>query len=155
MKITSPAFKDNEMIPTKYTCDGQDVNPALVFSDIPQKAQTLALIVDDPDAPSGTWVHWVVWNLDPRCDTIIENYTSENAIEATIEMESVEGTNSAETTGYHGPCPPLGIHHYHFKLYALDQEIHLSPESGKEDLEKAMRGHIIDQTELIGLYERK
>lgn len=155
MEITSIAFKNNEMIPPKYTCDGQDVNPPLTFSNIPEQTQSLALIVDDPDAPSGDWVHWLLWNIDPSCDTIIENYTNEEFEPETDNLMAIEGVTSAGMVGYHGPCPPLGIHHYQFKIYALDTILPLGPDSRKKDLESAMGGHIIDHATLVGLYERK
>ena len=142
MEITSPAFRHNEYIPAKYTCEGKDINPALVISGIPQGAKSLALIMDDPDAPIGVWVHWVVFDIP---------------VIARIEENSVPGklgvTNSGRNN-YHGPCPPSGTHRYFFKIHALDTLLGLKEGVSKGQLEKAMQGHILDKAELIGLYKR-
>lgn len=143
LKITSPAFKPNNPIPTKYTCDGENVNPPLNIEDIPSQTKTLTLIVDDPDAPMGTWTHWLVWNIPPK-EKIAEN-----------SIPGIEGLNTARKHSYEGPCPPSGTHHYHFKIYALDTELELNPNSKKEDVEKAMQNHILAKGETIGLYQRK
>ncbi len=143
MKIESPSFKNNEMIPSKYTCDGANVNPPLLISGTPEDAKSLVLIVDDPDAPSKTWVHWVVWNIDPNTKEIPEN---------TIPKGAVEGMTDFGKQGYGGPCPPSGIHHYHFKIYALDITISLDSSASVVDIKEAMQGHILDSAELIGLY---
>lgn len=145
MKITSSAFIHNTKIPSKYTCDGEDVNPPLEFSDVPENAKSLALIVDDPDAPMGTWVHWVLFNIPPDCRKIEEN---------SIPKGAVEGINDFRKNNYGGPCPPSGTHRYFFKHYALDCVIDLKGTVTKKDLEKAMDGHIIAKAELIGLYSR-
>ncbi|MBI2611769.1 YbhB/YbcL family Raf kinase inhibitor-like protein [Candidatus Gottesmanbacteria bacterium] len=146
MKITSNAFENNQPIPDKYTCDGNNVNPPLTISEVPDNAKSLVLIMDDPDAPVGTWVHWLVWNIDPKANEIVENGVPQNA---------VEGTTSFGKAGYGGPCPPSGTHRYFFKLYALDNTLQLSSSFTKEDLEKAMNGHTLDKAELIGFYSRK
>jgi len=146
MKLTSPAFGNNQFIPSKYTCDGQDINPPLQISGVPEEAKSLVLIVDDPDAPGGTWDHWIVWNINPSISEIKENEVPEGAI---------EGLNDFEKHSYGGPCPPSGVHHYHFRLYALSKKLDLDPSSRKEDVKKAMEGFILDQTELVGLYQRK
>jgi Raf kinase inhibitor-like YbhB/YbcL family protein len=138
-------FNHNEQIPTRYTCDGEDINPKLDISDVPPGAKSMALIVDDPDAPMGTWVHWVVWNIPSDRAGIEEN---------AVPTGAVQGTNSWNKLGYGGPCPPSGTHRYFFKLYALDIEIDLKQGASKEELEKAMKGHILEQAELIGLYNR-
>jgi len=143
MKIESPSFRNNEMIPSKYTCDGANVNPPLLISGTPEDAKSLVLIVDDPDAPSKTWVHWVVWNIDPNTKEIPEN---------TIPEGAVEGMTDFGKQGYGGPCPPSGIHHYHFKIYALDITISLDSSASVVDIKEAMQGHILDSAELIGLY---
>ena len=143
MVITSPVFRNNEMIPRKYTCDGADVNPTLNIRGIPRKAESLVLIVDDPDAPMGTWDHWIVWNIPP---------------EERIEEKSVlgiEGLNDFRKHSYGGPCPPSGTHRYFFRVYALDAMLDLKPNSRKRDVERAMRGHILAQGEIIGLYRRR
>lgn len=145
MKITSSAFINNGVIPKKYTCDGEDVNPPLEFIDVPENTKTLALIVDDPDAPMGTWVHWVLYNISPDCRKIEEN---------SVPKGAMEGINDFRKRTYGGPCPPSGTHRYFFKLYALDCVIDLKGTVTKKDLEKAMDGHIIAKAELIGLYSR-
>lgn len=142
MKLTTPEFKHNEMIPTKFTCDGEDINPALTIEDVPQEAKTLTLIVDDPDAPIGTWVHWVVYDI-PITSQIKEN-----------TIPGKQGMNDFRKKDYGGPCPPYGTHRYFFKIYALDQELNLGEGLSKQDVEKAMQGHIVAQAELIGLYKR-
>jgi Raf kinase inhibitor-like YbhB/YbcL family protein len=143
MKITSPEFEHNTYIPKKFTCEGQDINPALVISDIPAQAKSLALIVDDPDAPMGTWVHWVVYDI-PVGNRIGENTTP-----------GKQGVNNSGIKKYHGPCPPSGTHRYFFKVYALDAALNLSEGISKGALEKAMQGHILDKAELIGLYKKE
>ena len=143
MVITSPVFKNNEMIPRKYTCDGADVNPTLNIRGIPRKAESLVLIVDDPDAPMGTWDHWIVWNIPP------EERIEENSV------PGIEGLNDFRKHSYGGPCPPSGTHRYFFRVYALDAMLDLKPNSRKRDVERAMRGHILAQGEIVGLYRRR
>ena len=139
--LKSPAFENNKKIPLKYTCDGTNISPPLTIEGIPDEAKTLALIVDDPDAPSGTFDHWVVWNIRASTNKIDEN-----------KAPGTEGMNSARERGYHGPCPPSGTHRYFFKVYALDTSLDLSAKSKKKDVEKAMGGHVLAKGELIGLY---
>jgi len=146
LKISSPAFENNDNIPGKYTCDGKDMSPPLVIENVPTDAKSLALIVDDPDAPMGTWVHWVLWNIAPGTKEINENRVPEGA---------KQGINDFRKHDYGGPCPPSGTHRYFFKLYALDTLPELSPDSKKGDLERSMKGHIISHTQIIGLYRRK
>ena len=146
IKITSSAFKNNAYLPSKYTCDGADVNPPLTIENIPAGAKSLALIVDDPDAPRGTWVHWVAWTIDPGTREIKEQ---------SIPTGAAQGMNDFGNRGYGGPCPPSGTHRYFFKLYALDTALTLGPDATRAALEAAMKGHILDKAELIGLYERK
>lgn len=145
MRLSSKAFQNNQEIPIEYTCDGENTNPPLQFFDIPLAAQTLALIVDDPDAPRGDWVHWLIWNISPQTTEIANN---------SFPDEAVLGTTDFDKPGYGGPCPPSGNHHYHFKLYALDQKIDLPSTARKRDLEQAMKGHILDTSQLIGIYQR-
>lgn len=145
MKIESPAFKNNELIPSKYTCDGENINPPLIISGVPVDAKSLAIIVDDPDAPAGTWTHWTVWNLKPDLQNILEG----------AKIDGIEGITSFKTKGYGGPCPPSGRHRYFFKLYALDTILDLNSNSDKSALERAMAGHILAYAELIGLYSRQ
>lgn len=146
LTIASPAFKHKEAVPVKYTCDGEDVNPPLVIDNVPAGAKSLALIVDDPDAPRGTWVHWVVWGMDPKTREIEEK---------AVPAGAKQGTNDFRKRNYGGPCPPSGTHRYFFKLYALDIAPELGPDTTKAALEKAMTGHILAQAEIIGLYKRK
>lgn len=145
MKITSPAFANQESIPEKYTCDGADISPPLEFSDIPEDAESLALIVDDPDAPAGTWVHWTVWNISPDTTGIAEDSVPEDA---------QEGMTDFGQPGYGGPCPPSGEHRYFFKLYALDTELELDSSAGKKQLLDAMEGHKLAESELVGAYAK-
>lgn len=142
MKILSTEFNNNEMIPAKFTCQGEDINPALAIEDIPDEAESLALIVDDPDAPMGTWVHWVVFNIP---------------ILSEIEEDSIPGEQAMNSFGkedYGGPCPPSGTHRYFFKIYALDTELDPEQISDKESLQDAMESHILDEAQLIGLYKK-
>lgn len=143
LKITSPAFANKGLIPAKYTCDGEDVNPPLSIEGISEGTQSLALIVDDPDAPMGTWDHWTLWNILP-----LEKIEENNA-------PGVEGLNDFNKHSYGGPCPPSGTHRYFFKVYALDTKLNLKPNSRKKDLEKAMKEHILARGEIIGLYKRR
>lgn len=138
-------FKNNEKIPAKYTCDGENINPPLEISGVPENTKSLVLIVDDPDAPMVTWVHWTMWNIDPKTQKIEENSAPHGA---------VEGMTSFNKTGYGGPCPPSGVHRYFFKLYAIDTELNLPKSDEKLDIEKEINGRILDQAELIGLYSR-
>lgn len=156
MTITSPAFFHNGAIPNKYTCDDTDIAPPLVIADVPASAKSLALIVDDPDAPRGilrpdsgqAWVHWLIWNLPTGTMALGEG--------SVLSAGAVEGTTDFGRTGYGGPCPPSGTHRYFFKLYALDiAMIPLTSTARKADLERAMNGHILATAELIGLYTRR
>jgi Raf kinase inhibitor-like YbhB/YbcL family protein len=142
LSIKSSAFENNKLIPSKYTCDGDDTSPPLTVDAIPEGTKSLALILDDPDAPRGTWVHWVVWNIPPI------NKINEHTV------PGIEGINGFRKHSYGGPCPPSGTHRYFFKVYALDTKLNLSPNSLKEDLEKAMQGNILAEGKLIGLYRR-
>lgn len=142
MKITSAEFENNSSIPSKFTCEGRNINPALDIEGIPGGTESLALIMDDPDAPMGTWVHWVVFDI-PVTPKIEEN-----------SIPGTQGINSARKLEYHGPCPPSGTHRYFFKIYALDAMLNLKEGASKGALEKAIQGHILDKAELIGLYKR-
>ena len=145
MKLTSPDFKHNEAMPSEFTCDDADVSPGLKIQEVPENAQSLAMIMDDPDAPRGTFVHWVVWNIPPNTKTILKG----------SEPEGAQGLTGFRRKGYGGPCPPSGTHRYFFKLYALDTKLSLPEGSSNSDLEHAMQGHIIDKAELIGTYEKQ
>ncbi|MEF8846875.1 MAG: YbhB/YbcL family Raf kinase inhibitor-like protein [Candidatus Paceibacterota bacterium] len=145
MKITSPAFEPNQPIPDKYTCTGEDINPPLKFEEIPQKAESLVLIVDDPDAPSGTWLHWTVWNINPNVGEIKEN---------TIPSSAVEGMTDFGEPGYGGPCPPSGEHRYRFKVFALSRKLNLKEGAEQEELERALEDYIIEKDQLVGVYSK-
>ena len=145
MEIKSPVFENNEMIPAKYTCDGEDINPCLEILGIPAGTKSLALVIDDPDASTGMWDHWTVWNINPK-----ENLIKENS----VPSEAEEGMNDFQKTSYGGPCPHQGKHRYFFKVYALDIAIDLNSSARKKDLEKAMKGHILESAQIIGLYQR-
>ncbi len=146
MEIKSPAFKNKQSVPAKYTCDGENISPPLEISGVPEQAKSLVLISDDPDAPAGTWVHWIIWNINPDIKQIPENSTPSGA---------VEGITSFEKSGYGGPCPPSGSHRYFFKLYALDTKLDLNSSAKIKDLQTAIKKHILDKAELIGSYQRK
>ncbi len=143
LKLSSPAFADKQGIPSDYTCDGSDRIPPLEISGVPPNAKSLALVMDDPDAPMGTWDHWVVWNIPPATKRIDS------------EPEGTPGKNSWGKTGYGGPCPPSGTHRYYFKLYALDSVLDLPAGSSKAALLSAMRGHILAEASLMGTYQRR
>lgn len=145
LALHSPAFQHLQNIPSQYTCEGKDINPPLEISGVPENTQTLALIVEDPDAPNGVWDHWLLWNISPQTNRIEENQPPK---------EAVYGTNSFGHREYGGPCPPSGTHHYHFKLYALDTELNLPIGARKKELERALQGHILAKTELIGTYRK-
>lgn len=140
--IKSPAFAANDFIPSKYTCTGENINPELTIDEVPPGTRTLALIVDDPDAPNGTFDHWVMWNIPPA-DRIREN-----------SAPGVQGKNGKKETGYTGPCPPNGTHHYHFKIYALDISLDLDRNSDKKALLAAMNKHILASGELVGVFKK-
>jgi len=143
LRVSSPAFGPNTMIPTRYTCEGENTSPALMVQDLPKGTKTLALIVHDPDAAmKGGFTHWVAFNIDP-----VTNIPQEF-------KGGVQALNGANKLGYMGPCPPSGTHHYHFMVYALDTMLNLPKETNKDQLEKAMVGHILAQGEVIGLYKK-
>lgn len=145
MILRSSVFANGENIPKKYTCDGVNINPPLTISEVPGEAKSLVLIVDDPDAPMGTWLHWSVWNIDPSTREIPEN---------SIPTGAAEGETDFGTSGYGGPCPPAGAHRYVFRLYALDKILNLESGAKLRELKTATEGHVIDETRLTGIYER-
>jgi Raf kinase inhibitor-like YbhB/YbcL family protein len=142
LTVTSPAFKAGENIPVKYTCEGSNINPPLLIGDLPKGAKSLALILDDPDAPNGTFDHWVMWNIS------LLSKLEENS------APGKEGKNGMKQNKYIGPCPPSGTHHYHFRIYALDTRLDLPESTDKKALQKAMEGHVLATGELIGLYKK-
>ena len=152
--ITSPAFEEGRDIPVRYTCEGQDVSPPLKWSDLPSNAKTLALIVDDPDAPDPAkpqrvYVHWVVYNIPASADSLKENASKDG-----MPKGALQGNNDWGKAEYGGPCPPIGRHRYFFKLYALDRELVGLSAATKADLERAMQGHIVGTGELMGTYQK-
>ena len=145
IQLSSSAFAEGETIPKKYTCDGQDVSPPLSWSGVPEGTSSLLMIADDPDAPRGTWVHWVLVDLPPDLKGLPEG----------VQGEGIEGVNDFGRQGYGGPCPPRASNHrYYFKLYALDQALALKPGATKGEAEKAMQGHILAWGQLMGRYAR-
>jgi Raf kinase inhibitor-like YbhB/YbcL family protein len=143
--LESGAFQTAQPIPRRHSCDGEDLSTALRWSNVPEGTRSLALIVDDPDAPSGVFTHWIGWGLDPDAGGLGEG-----------EAAPIEGRNDFGTTGYRGPCPPPGdgAHRYHFRLYALDAELELGSGATKAELEQAIEGHVLTTAELVGTYER-
>ncbi len=150
IKIKSLAFEDGGMIPGKFTCDGLDVSPALEWESVPENAKTLAIICDDPDAPMGTWVHWVVFNIPADLGGLEEDVPADEV----LPTGAIQGKNDFRRIGYGGPCPPGGTHRYFFKIYALDTELDLSPGATKSQVLEAMEGHILAHGELMGRYSR-
>jgi len=146
MKIFSCAFEHGGRIPDRHTCKGEGISPSFSIEDIHEDAETLAIIVDDLDAPMGIWVHWLMWNITAEDELKLE--------EGVIPPGAVQGKNSSGKIGYHGPCPPSGTHRYYFKLYALDKKLKLREGATKEDLLAAMEGHILERATLVGLYGR-
>ncbi len=151
MEIKSSAFKAGESIPSKFTCDNIDVSPQLAWSKVPSGTKTFALIADDPDAPSGTYVHWVMFNIPGNLRELSENIPKTES----LENGAIQGKNDFGKIGYGGPCPPSGTHRYYFKLYALDAELDAKPGITKRELVKAMDIHILEEGQLMGRYKRK
>lgn len=149
MRIDSPAFENGQPIPEKHSCDGEDVSPALTWDDVPQSAKSLALVVEDPDAPRGTWDHWLVFNIPPAVKGLREGAGAGN-----LPGQALHGRNSWTRNNWGGPCPPSGTHRYFFKLFALDAMLDLSQGASKAELLDAMDGHILDKAELMGTYKR-
>ena len=148
--ITSTAFSEGNMIPQEYTCDGEDVSPPLAWHGVPDGATSLALICDDPDAPMGTWIHWVLFDIPAHIRELPAHIPSEKI----IQNGAKHGINDFRRLGYGGPCPPGGIHRYYFKLYALDTEINAEAGITKKELLKKMEGHILAEGQLMGRYSR-
>jgi len=151
LKIYSSAFEDGGMIPSKYTCDGADISPPLAWSGLPEGTKSIAIINDDPDAPMGTWVHWVIYNIPPTAQGLGEDI---KRVEK-LPDGTLQGKNSWGRIGYGGPCPPGGTHRYFFKIYALDKMLNLKAGATKEELLTAMKGHILAQAQFYGKYSRK
>lgn len=150
--ISSPAFDNGGMIPEKYTCDGANLSPELRWTALPQNTQSLALVVEDPDAPMGTFIHWVIYNIAPNLNGLPSG-VSEGPQVAGV---GTQGVNSFRRVGYGGPCPPKGpAHRYYFKLYALDLAPNLESRLNADDLQRTIKGHILAQAEWMGRYQRK
>ena len=148
LKLVVAAFPENAAIPQKYTCDGQNVSPAVEWSGAPPQTRSFALILDDPDAPVGLFTHWLLWNIPASDHSLGENYHPSGTV--------VAGTNDFGKRGYGGPCPPRGTHRYYFKLYALDvPALEIHGNSKRADVDRALHGHVIEQSEYMGRYERK
>lgn len=142
LEVTSPAFRPGAMIPRKYTCEGEDINPPIDIGELPPSTRSLAVVADDPDAPSGTWLHWLVWNI------AVTHHIHEN------EVPGDQGVNDFGRNDYGGPCPPSGTHRYFFRIYALDDLLDLPEGSTRAQVESAMRDHILAYGELMGVYKR-
>lgn len=145
MKLTSPAFTHNEVIPSKYTCDGENINPPFLIEGVPDGAKELVFILDDPDSQAGTWLHWTMWGISPDTKEIGED---------SIPSGAKEGLSSFGHIGYGGPCPVSGTHRYSFRIYALDKVMDLQEGSALDELEKEINTSVIDRAEIIGLYGR-
>lgn len=150
IELSSPAFAHGDAIPATYSCDGEDISPPLQWQNVPEGTESLALIMDDPDAPRGMWVHWVLYDIPPETSELPENVTPADSLPG----GGSQGNSSWNRVGYGGPCPPRGSHRYFFKLYALDTSLNLDPGATKEQLLAAMEGHILAQGELVGTYAR-
>ena len=151
MEIKSPAFAHGAPIPSRHTCDGADVSPPLAISAPPAGTKSFALIADDPDAPAGTWVHWVAWNLPSDTKSLAENLPKKESLPA----GGRQGQNDFHRTGYGGPCPPSGTHRYFFRLFAVDATLDLPATATRADLDRALQGHILSRAELMGTYRRR
>ncbi|NWG14890.1 MAG: YbhB/YbcL family Raf kinase inhibitor-like protein [Acidobacteria bacterium] len=151
LQLTSTAFRDGAPIPARYTCDGEDLSPPLAWRDPPAGTRSFALIADDPDAPAGTWVHWVITDIPATATGLPEGIPPDR----TLADGSRQGTNSWRRIGYGGPCPPSGTHRYFFRLYALDAALNLAPGAARGDVERAMKGHILAEAVLMGTYQRR
>lgn len=150
ISLESSVFGENENIPSRFTCDGRDISPPLLWSNLPNGTKSIAIITDDPDAPVGTWVHWIIYNMPTTSNKLDENVTRD----LQLENGALQGRNDFGKIGYNGPCPPQGTHRYYYKIYALDSMLNLVPGVNKEKLENAMKGHILAKGQLVGKYGR-
>lgn len=151
LSLTSDAFQSGGPIPERFTCDGEDVSPPLAWSGVPQDTASFALIMDDPDAPGGTFTHWVIFNIPGGARTLPEGVPTADR----LDSGALQGRNDFSRTGYGGPCPPSGApHRYRFTLYALDTTLALNPGASKRQVQSAMQGHILGQVTLVGTYQR-
>jgi Raf kinase inhibitor-like YbhB/YbcL family protein len=152
LKIVSRAFTHGKFIPDKYTCNGKNVSPPLEWTDVPNATKELVLIVDDPDAPSGTFVHWLLYGIQPAESALDEGVSAETA---SLPNGARQGLNGFHKIGYAGPCPPSGTHRYYFHLYAIDSNLNLSPKANREQVDEASKQHILEEAELMGYYAKK
>lgn len=150
IKVTSTAFKEGDMIPSKYTCDNTNISPQIAWANYPKQTESFVLISDDPDAPVGTWVHWVVYNIPPKINELKENFKKDSMSPEGI----MQGTTDFRKIGYGGPCPPSGTHRYYFKIYALDIILNVKPGLTKKEILEKMEGHVIGEGQLMGKYKR-
>ncbi len=150
MEVSSIAFKDNGFIPKQHTCDGAGFSPPLQWRDIPEGTRSLAMICDDPDAPGGMFVHWVIYNIPPNIQQFAENIAHVER----LSFGAIQGKNDFGMIGYGGPCPPKGVHRYFFRLFALDETLEMGPGSSKDRLLEEMNGHLIGTCQIIGKYKR-
>lgn len=151
LSISSPAFKEGDSIPLEYSCDGLDISPQLDWDFVPQETKSLVLIVDDPDAPNGTFTHWVLFNIPPNINRLSKSFP----LIPKLNDGTIQGSNDFGVIGYRGPCPPPGLsHRYSFKLYAVDKQLNLQAGSSKTKVEDAIRGHVLAQGQLTGIYQR-
>ena len=151
MTLTSSGFASGAAIPEQYSCKGSDVSPALEWSGAPPKTAAFAIVMDDPDAPAGTWVHWVMWNISPSSHSLPQGVAKSEQ----LDDGTRQGRNSFKKVGYNGPCPPPGqTHRYFFRLYALDQKLDLAPGANRSQLDAAMQGHILAQGQYMGTFHR-
>lgn len=154
LTLSSPSFRNNQPMPAKHSCEGEDASPALKWEGAPAGTKNFALIADDPDAPGGSWVHWVMYGIPASTAELPEKVAKTDTVATPAGAK--QGVNDFGKPGYGGPCPPRGhgVHHYHFRLYALDTELNIAPRVTRRQLEAAMKGHILAQTELVGTYQR-
>jgi len=148
--LSSPAFPENTAIPATFTCSGRDTNPTLLFRNVPAGAKSLVLIMDDPDAPGGTWTHWVAYGIPATCAGLPENLPRSPQLPGLTN----QGLNSWGRVGYGGPCPPSGLHHYVFRLHALNVVLSLPGGASREQVEQAMAGHVLAKTQFVGVFSR-
>jgi len=151
LELRSGAFDDGGPVPVEFTCRGRNVSPPLSWSAVPEETKSLVLITEDPDAPGGVWIHWVMWNIPPGSRSLKENVPND----VTLADGSVQGVASNGTHGYHGPCPPSGRHRYYFRLYALDRELDLDQNAGKDAVTRAMTGHVLAKASLLGYFSKQ
>lgn len=150
IELTSDVFSEGGVIPSEFTCDGEDISPPLSWNNLPEGTKSIAIIADDPDAPAGTWVHWVIYNIPADKQGLQQDFPTDEK----LQDGTTQGKNDFGRTGYGGPCPPGGTHRYYFRIYALDSSPELKPGLTKKELLENIKGHVIDEGELMGTYSR-